>query len=250
MRTTHWVVYYFKNPNSWYPVLERARILLAIPEIQLLTHVCQWRHKAYGRWRTRCKHLSQQCVSSMSDRKQRWQELELPVVPLSERSSAGRTGQPRTLWLQGAPRKQWETRRRGRWNIGVQSPEWWRRHSIFGIGGWFLPWKRFPLWKKYSLQQQNCVWLIFSPLLWNYEIAVTFYVLGTCWNYYLFLWYWSACTYTFIHDRSLMRGVVTVTSIRYSCKTLKTKMNDIIILVERDKLMPYGVYRLQRINAG
>ena len=41
MRTTHWVVYYFTNPNSWYPVLERARILLAIPEIQLLTHVCQ-----------------------------------------------------------------------------------------------------------------------------------------------------------------------------------------------------------------
>ena len=77
MRTTHWVVYYFTNPNSWYPVLERARILLAIPEIQLLTHVCQWRHKAYGRWRTRCKHLSQQCVSSMSDRKQRWQEPEL-----------------------------------------------------------------------------------------------------------------------------------------------------------------------------
>ena len=28
----------------------------------------------------------------MSDRKQRWQEPELPVVPLSERSSAGRTG--------------------------------------------------------------------------------------------------------------------------------------------------------------
>ena len=157
MRTTHWVVYYFTNPNSWYPVLERSRILLAIPEIQLLTHVCQWRHKVYGRWRTRCKHLSQQCVSSMSDRKQRWQEPELPVVPLSERSSAGRTGQPRTLWLQGAPRKQWETRRRGRWNIGVQSPEWWWRHSIFGIRGWFLPWKRFPLWKKYSLQQQNCV---------------------------------------------------------------------------------------------
>ena len=41
MRTTHWVVYYFTNPNSWYPVLERARILLAIPEIQLLTHVCE-----------------------------------------------------------------------------------------------------------------------------------------------------------------------------------------------------------------
>ncbi|RMX57966.1 hypothetical protein pdam_00020013 [Pocillopora damicornis] len=29
--------------------------------------------------------------ASLSDRKQRWQELELPVVPLLERSSAGRT---------------------------------------------------------------------------------------------------------------------------------------------------------------
>ena len=29
-----------------------------------------------------------------------------------------------------------------------------------------------------------------------------------------------------------------------------SKMNNIIILVKRDKLTPYGDYRLQRINAG
>ena len=47
------------------------------------------------------------------------------------------------------------------------------------------------------------------------------------------------------------REVVTVTCVRYSCKTVKTyKMNDIIILMKRDKLTPYGDHRLQRINAG
>ena len=47
------------------------------------------------------------------------------------------------------------------------------------------------------------------------------------------------------------KEVVTETSVRYSCKTLKTsKMNNIILLVKRDKLAPYGDYRRQRINAG
>ena len=35
-RTARWVVYYFSNPNSWYPVLGRAMILSAIPAIQPL----------------------------------------------------------------------------------------------------------------------------------------------------------------------------------------------------------------------
>ena len=51
--------------------------------------------------------------------------LNYPVVTLSERNLAGRTGQPQTLWLRGAARKQRETRRRGRWNIRVQFHEWW-----------------------------------------------------------------------------------------------------------------------------
>ena len=196
--------------------------------------------------------MLQQCLSSLSDRKQRWQELELPVVPLFERNSTSRTGQPRTFWLRGAARKQRETRRRGRWNIGERFPEWWWWHSIFRTRGWFLPRKvNFYLWKKYSLQRQNCVQLIFflSPLLWNYGIAVTFWVLCTCWNFYSFLWYWPACTYKFVRDRSLMKGS-TVTSLRYSCKTLKTSKSWIMILLKRNKLTPYGDYRLQRINAG
>ena len=34
--TTRWAAYYFTNRNSWYPLLERAIILSAIPAIQLL----------------------------------------------------------------------------------------------------------------------------------------------------------------------------------------------------------------------
>ena len=127
-------------------------------------HLCRRHHRAYRRWGTWRKHLLQQRVSSLSNRKQRWQELELPVVPLSEKNSAGRTGQPRTLWLRGGvARKQRETRLGGRWNIGVRFPEWWW-HSIFGTRGWFLPRKRFPPRKKCSLQQKNCVQLIFLNL--------------------------------------------------------------------------------------
>ena len=39
MRTTHWAAYYLTNPNPWYPVPERARILSAIPAIQPLPPV-------------------------------------------------------------------------------------------------------------------------------------------------------------------------------------------------------------------
>ena len=35
-KTNRWAVYYFTNPNSWYPVLRRAMILSAIPAIQPL----------------------------------------------------------------------------------------------------------------------------------------------------------------------------------------------------------------------
>ena len=63
----------------------RARILSAIPAIVNRYHLCRWHHRAHRRWGTGRKNLLQQCVSSLSDRKQRWQELELPIVSLSER---------------------------------------------------------------------------------------------------------------------------------------------------------------------
>ena len=109
--------------------------------------MARWHHRACRRWGTGRKHLLQQCISSPQ-----------------ERNSAGWTNQPRTLWLQGAARKLRATRRRGRWNIGERFPEWWWWHSIFGTRGWFLPRKGFLLRKKYSLQQHNCVQLIFLYL--------------------------------------------------------------------------------------
>ena len=44
--------------------------------------------------------------------------------------------------------------------------------------------------------------------------------------------------------------VVIVTSLCYSCKTLKTSWMNDIVGVKKDKLTPYGDQRLQRINAG
>ena len=61
-----------------------------------------------------CSSASALCKTGNNDGKS-W---NFPL-PLSERNSAGRTGQPRTLSLRGAARKQRETRRRGRWNIRV-----------------------------------------------------------------------------------------------------------------------------------
>ena len=68
-----------------------------------------------------------------------------PFLPLSERNLARRTGQPRTLWLRGAARKQQKTRRIGRWNIIVRFPVWWwwhgdipslEREADFYLGRW------------------------------------------------------------------------------------------------------------------
>ena len=69
----------------------------------------------------------------------------------------------------------------------------------------YLRGRFFPLWRKYSLQQQNCVQLTFRsfPCYGSNGIAVTFFfVLCTCWHFYSFPWYWPVFTYMFIRDRS------------------------------------------------
>ena len=117
----------------------------------------------------------------------------------------------------------------------------------------FLRGRFFPLQKKYSLQRQNCVQLIFFYYFPCY---------GSNGNCHLFLFYAlvDIVIRFFDTDLSLLicfsviefkrKEVVTVTSVRYSCKTLKTsKMND-IVWVKKDKLKPYDDQRLQRINAG
>ena len=76
-RKTHWAAYYFTTSNSWYLLLELAITLSTIRAISPLLPD-QWHHGAYRRCGTGCKSLLQQCVSALSDRKQRWQDLELP----------------------------------------------------------------------------------------------------------------------------------------------------------------------------
>ena len=72
-----------------------------------------------------------------------------------------------------------------------------------------------------------------SPLLWIYGIAVTFCILCTCRNCYSFLWYWLPVPLRLSVIEVWWKEVVTVTSVRYSCKTLQTSnMKDIIILVK------------------
>ena len=63
-RATHRAVYHITDPNSWYPVPERARILTAIPAIVNRYHQYRWHHRAYRSWGT--------------GHKQQWQELEFP----------------------------------------------------------------------------------------------------------------------------------------------------------------------------
>ena len=108
-----------------------------------------------------------------------------PVVPRLERNSARSTAQLRTVWPRGVAKK--KDRRRGKWDIRVrflssdeESDESFLGdetacddgHSIFGTRESF-----FPLWRKYSLQQQNCVQLTSRnfPCYGSNGIAVTFF---------------------------------------------------------------------------
>ena len=99
----------------------RARILSAIPAIVNRYHLCRWHHRAHRRWGTGRKNLLQQCVSSLSDRKERWQELELPVVSLSERiQPVEPVSLERSDFVERQKKISGTRRRRGRWNIGVR----------------------------------------------------------------------------------------------------------------------------------
>ena len=83
--------------------------------------------------------------------------------------------------------------------------------------------------------------------LWDCRNLLCFMHLTTL----LFVSLIVVCINTFVRDRSSTEGSRSVTSVGYSCKTLKTsQINDILILLKRDELTPYGVHRIQQINAG
>ena len=237
-RTNHWAAYYFTNPKSWYAVPERAMILSAIPVITC-TDGTRERTEDEGLganiW---CCSASAFCQTGDNNGK-RWNS---PIVPLSERNLARWTGQPRTLWPRGVARKG----RRGSWDVRVRFLKWWWRigrrrdrmwrwrESICRKRGKFSARKSFSLWKKYSLQQQNFVSLIFlyvpfygtmglpSPFFYAFvDIAIRFFDTDL------------SLLMRFSVIEVKQKEVVTVTNVGYSCKTSKTsKMNSNIFLVK------------------
>ena len=134
-----------------------------------------------------------------------------PIVPISERDSAGWTGQPRTLWPRGAARK----RRRGRWESTIPRAVMKNRPTTrphVTLAGFHLWNERRIFFSEEFLASEEVFtstaefcWVNFSLffLLWNYGIAVTFcFFLDFCWHCYSFLWYWPVSTNTLFRDRS------------------------------------------------
>ena len=95
----------------------------------------------------------------------------------------------------------------------------------------YLRGRFFPLWRKYSLQQQNCVQLTFRsfPCYGSNGIAVTFFFMHML--TFLFVSLILTCLYLYVYPRSKLerKEIVSVTGVSYSWKTLKTsKMNGIV----------------------
>ena len=114
----------------------------------------------------------------------------------------------------------------------------------------FSPQKSVLLQKKCSLQKQNCVQIVFLyfPHYGTMGLLSPFVVFCTCWHRYLVLWYWALFTnkWSKLNGRKWLPWLVHVIVQTFPA----FKMNNIIILVKSDKLMPYGEKRLQWINAG
>ena len=105
-----------------------------------------------------CSSSSALCHTRNNDGKSR----NSLVVQLYQRDI--QSGKPVSLERFDDEEQQENSRKQDKDEDGVRFPEWWWWHSIFRTRGWSSPQKRFPLEKKYSLQQQNCVQLIFLYL--------------------------------------------------------------------------------------
>ena len=151
-----------------------------------------------------------------------------PVVPRSEKNSAGWTTQLRTLWPRGAAKK--KTKRKMRY-LSTIPQQWWRIEWVISgrrdrMWWWslnleretrFLPGRFFLLRKKYSLQQQN---FSLFPMLWNQR---------DCRHLFSFYALVDIVVRFFDTNLSLLiclfvievkrKEVVTMTSLRYSSKT-------------------------------
>ena len=145
-----------------------------------------------------------------------------PVVPRSERNSAGWTAQLRNLWLRGAAKKKPDKEENHEileydfpavMKNRINHFRTTRLHMMIVPLSLeretrFLRGRLFPLRKKYSLQRHNCIQLIFffiSLFMEAMGFPSPFYVLCTYWHCYSFLW-WPVFTIMFFRDRSLTEG--------------------------------------------
>ena len=197
-----------------YPAPELAMILSAIPTYHSNNITCTnstieyAEHEGLG-----ANILVLRCV--------RWKKLELSRrTSIREKfSHVNRSASNCLTSGSSKEKKKKKDRRRGKWDIRVRFPNSDEEsnkpflddetrcddgHSIFERETHYLRGRFFLLWRKYSLQQQNCVQLTFRsfPCYGSNGIAVTFFFLCTCWHFYSFPWYWPVFTYMFIRDRS------------------------------------------------
>ena len=143
-------------------------------------HLCRWQNRAYRRWGSGRKHLLQQCVSALTSRKQRWQELELPRRT-SNREREIQLVEPVIFERSDFEEQQENSGKQDEEEDGIleyDSPSDDDNIPSLEQVADSSPRKRFPLWKKCLLQKQNCVQLVFLYLLvmelWNYRHLLCF----------------------------------------------------------------------------
>ena len=154
-------------------------------------HLCRWHHRAYRRWGTGRKHLLQQYVSSLSDRKQRWHWRAGTSRRTFIRVKFSRSNRSVSKALTSRNSKRTagnKTKRKRKYWSTIRSDDdipFLEREADF------FPRKRFPPQEKYSLQQQNCVQLNFLNFLIFMHLLKFLFVslILTC--LYLYVCPWS-----------------------------------------------------------
>ena len=157
-------------------------------------HQYRWHHRAYRSWGT--------------GHKQQWQELEFPrrtsirelfsptnrsasnaLTSRSNKKTAGNETKRKMEYLSTIPR------------VMMVTFHLWKERLIFTSEE--VPASEEVLVSTAELCSVNSS---LSPLLWNYEIAVTFCALCTCWHCYSFLWYCMTCLYLYVCPWSNFNG--------------------------------------------
>ena len=194
-RATHRAVYYITDPNSWYPVPERAVILTAIPAVVNRYHQYRWHHRACRSWGT--------------GHKQRWQELEFPrrtsirelfsptnrsasnaLTSRSNKKTAGNETKRKMEYLSTIPR------------VMMVTFHLWKERLIFNS-------EEVPASEEVFVSTAelcSCV-LLYLPCYgtMRFPSPFVFYALVDI-VIRFFDTAWPVCTYTFVRDRILTEG--------------------------------------------